>query len=48
MVGDIMTSKGNGNIRLSIDKYFDLSMFGKYIVSEGDYSFTLKDFIGFK
>ncbi len=48
MVGDIMTSKGNGNIRLSIDKYFDLSMFGKYIVSEGDYSFTLKDFINKK
>ena len=48
MVGDIMTSKGNGNIRLSIDKYFDLSMFGKYIISEGDYSFTLKDFINKK
>jgi hypothetical protein len=48
MVGDIMRAKGNGNIRLDIDKHYELSMFGTYEVSEGDYSFTLKDFINKK
>ena len=43
-----MKSKGNGNIRLSVDKNYDLSMFGSYVVSEGEYSFTLKDFINKK
>ena len=47
-VGDVMKSKGNGNIRLSVDKNYDLSMFGSYVVSEGEYSFTLKDFINKK
>ncbi len=47
-VGDIMKSKGNGNIRLSVDRFYDLSMFGSYVVSEGEYSFTLKDFINKK
>ena len=47
-VGDVMKSKGTGSIRLNIDEFYDLSMFGTYTVSEGDYSFTLKDFINKK
>jgi len=47
-VGDMMKTTGTGNIRLTLDKNYDLSIFGSYLVSQGDYTFTLKDFINKK
>ena len=48
MVGDVIKSNGVGNIRLEIDKNYDLSMFGKYMINDGSYSFVLKDFLSKK
>ena len=48
MVGDIMKSRGNGDLRFFIDETLDFNMFGNYVVSSGEYLFTLKDFINKK
>ena len=47
-VGDILKVKGNGNIRMSINKEGDLQMFGEYKVSKGDYLFTLSNLVNKK
>ena len=44
-IGDVMRSRGNGNINLKINKDGDLNMFGKYFVNDGDYLFTLQNII---
>ncbi|MGB3947085.1 MAG: translocation/assembly module TamB domain-containing protein [Bacteroidia bacterium] len=44
-VGDVIRSRGNGNIKLEINSKGDFKMFGDYIVEEGDYLFTLENII---
>ena len=48
LVGDEMKSNGQGNIQLNIDQNYDLTMYGNYVINEGEYVFTLKDFINKK
>lgn len=48
LVGDEMKSSGQGNIQLNIDQNYDLTMYGNYVIDEGEYVFTLKDFINKK
>ncbi len=48
VVGDAIKARGEGNVDLIIDKFYNFSMFGKYKLLEGEYLFTLKDFINKK
>ena len=43
-----MKSKGDGNIQLNIDQNYDISMYGNYNISQGEYVFALKEFINKK
>ena len=47
-VGDIMKSKGVGNINLQINTLGKFKMFGEYYIEEGDYLFTLQNVINRK
>ncbi len=47
-VGDIMKSKGYGNINLQINTLGKFNIFGEYYVEEGDYLFTLQNVINRK
>jgi hypothetical protein len=47
-VGDIMKSKGAGNINLQINTLGKFKMFGEYYIEEGDYLFTLQNVINRK
>jgi hypothetical protein len=47
-VGDIMKSKGFGNINLQINTLGKFKMFGEYYIEEGDYLFTLQNVINRK
>lgn len=44
-VGDIIRSRGSGNIKLEITTKGDFKMFGDYVIEGGDYLFTLKNII---
>ena len=48
MVGDVMKSRGNGDVRFFVDETLDFNLFGNYEVTSGEYLFTLKDFINKK
>lgn len=45
VAGDILSTIGNGNIKLEIPKAGDISIYGTYEVSKGDYLFTLQNII---
>jgi hypothetical protein len=47
-VGDIMKSKGHGNINLQISTLGKFKIFGEYYIEEGDYLFTLQNVINRK
>lgn len=47
-VGDIMRGRGAGNIRMGISSNGDFTMYGDYVVEEGDYLFTLQNIINKK
>ncbi|MCE9537786.1 MAG: translocation/assembly module TamB, partial [Bacteroidetes bacterium] len=47
-VGDIIRSRGNGNINLEITTKGDFKMYGDYVIEGGDYLFTLKNIINKK
>ncbi|MFO7868998.1 MAG: translocation/assembly module TamB domain-containing protein [Bacteroidales bacterium] len=47
-VGDIIKVRGNSNLRVVLNRSGDLSLFGNYIIEEGDYLFTLKSLINKK
>lgn len=47
-IGDVMRSRGNGIIKLQINKDGDLEMYGNYVVKDGDYLFTLQNVINKK
>ena len=40
-VGDVMRSRGSGNLNLSLDKDGNFTMYGDYTIEEGDYLLTL-------
>jgi hypothetical protein len=44
-VGDVIRSRGNGNIKLEINTKGDFKMFGDYVIEDGDYLFTLENII---
>jgi len=46
--GDVITAKGDGNLKVSIDKYGELSIIGSYIVTEGEYLFSMQNVISKK
>jgi hypothetical protein len=47
-IGDVIRSQGSGNLQLAIDKDYNISLFGEYSVSQGDYLFTLQNVINKK
>ena len=44
-VGDIITANGEGDIRINIDKDFNMDMYGTYKIVKGNYLFTLQNLI---
>lgn len=44
-IGDVMRSRGTGNLAMNITNDGDLNMFGNYEVFDGDYLFTLQNVI---
>lgn len=46
--GDIMKARGNGNLMLEINTLGNFNMYGEYVVTEGDYLFTLENIINKK
>ncbi len=45
VVGDVMSGNGSGNINMEIDEFEQFGMYGFYEVNEGNYLFTMFDFI---
>lgn len=45
VAGDILSTTGSGNIKLEIPKAGDITIYGTYEVSKGDYLFTLQNII---
>jgi len=43
--GDMITAKGNGNLRVQFDSYSDLKLYGTYAIDNGYYLFTLQNVI---
>ncbi|MFT3752915.1 MAG: translocation/assembly module TamB domain-containing protein [Paludibacter sp.] len=43
--GDIITGKGNGNLRVEFDTFSDIKLFGTYTIDNGYYLFTLQNLI---
>lgn len=47
-VGDVLRTTGKGNIKFAFDKEGSLSLFGDYVISRGDYLFTLSNLVNKK
>lgn len=43
--GDVISGRGNGNLRVQFDTFSDLKLFGTYVIDEGFYLFTLQTVI---
>jgi len=41
--GDVLTGKGNGNLRVEFDTFSDIKLFGTYTIDNGYYLFTLQN-----
>jgi hypothetical protein len=41
--GDVITGKGEGKLNISLNKKGEFKTYGDYIISQGDYLFTLKN-----
>jgi len=46
--GDIITSRGNGEIFMNVNDIGEFAMLGNYIITEGDYLFTFQNIINKK
>lgn len=46
--GDVISAKGEGSLKISYDKYQDLSIIGNYTVTEGEYLFSMQNVISKK
>ncbi len=44
-IGDIIRGRGNGSIKMEINPLGQLTMYGEYIMEQGDYLFTLQNVI---
>ena len=44
-IGDVLRTVGSGDIRVTINKDEELSVFGEYNVNQGDYLFTLSNLL---
>ena len=44
-IGDILRSKGNGNLQIMINRQGNIRFYGDYIIEEGDYLFSLQNLI---
>ena len=47
-IGDVIRSRGTGDLQVRIDPDFNITMFGEYRVDQGDYLFTLQNVINKK
>lgn len=47
-LGDIIRGRGNGNLDMKINTAGNFLMYGDYVIEEGDYLFTLQNFINKK
>jgi hypothetical protein len=47
-IGDVIRSQGAGKLQMEIDNDYNVSLFGEYTVSQGDYLFTLQNVINKK
>jgi len=47
-IGDVIRSQGSGNLQVTIDNDYNISLFGEYTVEQGDYLFTLQNVINKK
>lgn len=47
-VGDLIRTRGHGDLQFLVNPNGDLTMFGEYNINEGDYLFTLKSLINKK
>lgn len=47
-IGDMIRSEGSGNMQIYIDNNLNISMYGEYVVEQGDYLFTLQNVINKK
>lgn len=43
--GDMITGRGNGNLRVEFDTFSDVKLFGTYTINSGYYLFTLQNLI---
>lgn len=43
--GDIITGRGNGNLRVAFDSFSDIKLYGTYVIDNGYYLFTLQNLI---
>ncbi len=43
--GDVIKARGDGNLNLKINSKGKFDMYGDYVLSTGDYLFTLEDFV---
>ena len=43
--GDMITGKGNGNLRMEFDSFSDIKLYGTYTITNGYYLFTLQNVI---
>ncbi|MDZ7846137.1 MAG: translocation/assembly module TamB domain-containing protein [Owenweeksia sp.] len=43
--GNKLQGTGNGNIRVKIDQYSDIEIYGNYTVAEGFYNFVFQDVV---
>lgn len=46
--GDVITARGDGNLKISFDRFGDLSIIGNYTIASGEYLFTLQNVISKK
>jgi len=43
--GDVLSTTGNGNIQIQINRQGNLSFFGEYMIEEGEYLFSLQNLV---
>lgn len=46
--GDILEVKGEGNVKIAVPKEGDVMFYGNYVITDGDYLFTLQSIINKK
>lgn len=44
-LGDEITARGHGDLRIAINSLGDFRMLGDYVIEDGDYLFTMKDIL---